>query len=78
MDLHSDLKWIIDTLKEVKDPSLLAAMKNMLQMRSNETSDRITVAKYNKEIDASLIQIEKDETVTHKEVGERIKQWGNK
>lgn len=78
MDLQSDLKWIIDTLKEVKDPSLLAAMKNMLQMRSNETSDRITVAKYNKEIDASLIQIEKDETVTHEEVGERIKQWGNK
>jgi hypothetical protein len=78
MDIQSDLKWIIDSLKEVKDPSLIDAIKNMLQLRNNKTSERINVEKYNKEIDASLIQIQKDEIVTHEEVGERIKQWGNK
>ena len=78
MDIQSDLKWIIDSLKEVKDPSLIDAIKNILQLRNNKTSERINVEKYNKEIDASLIQIQKDEIVTHEELGERIKQWGNK
>ncbi|WP_430909727.1 addiction module protein [Maribacter sp. 2-571] len=33
MDLDADIKWIRKELKEVKDPTLIEAFKNLLQYR---------------------------------------------
>jgi len=76
MDIKADLKWIHQKLDNVKDPTLLKAIKNILKNRKNVTSERIGIEQYNKEIDASIRQIETGKTYTHQEVGERIKQWG--
>ena len=76
MDLQADLKWIHQELDNVKDPTLLAAIKNILKYRKKVSSERISIEQYNKEIDASIAQIERGETYTHEQMGERIKQWG--
>ena len=78
MDIQADLKWILKELKEVKDPTLIEVFKNMLKYRKKVSSERIGIEQYNQEIDSSIAQIEKGETFTHKEMGDRIKQWGKK
>ncbi len=78
MDLQADLKWILEELKEVKDPTLIEVFKNMLKYRKKVSSERISIEQYNKELDTSIAQIEKGETLTHEEMGERIKQWGKR
>lgn len=81
MDLQGDIKWIQNELNDVKDPMLIEAFKNLLKYRrrAKNTSDgRISIEQYNKEIDESIAQIERGEFYTHKEVGERIKQWGKR
>ena len=75
MDMETDLKWIQKELKEVKDPTFIEAIKNMLKYRKKVVSSRISIEEYNKEIDASIAEIEKGNTYTHQEIGERIKQW---
>ena len=52
--------------------------ENMLKYRKKVSSERIGIEQYNQEIDSSIAQIEKGETFTHKEMGDRIKQWGKK
>ncbi len=76
MDLQADLKWIQKELQTVKDPTLLEAIKNILKYRRKVSSERISIEQYNKEIDESIAQIERGETYTHEEMGERIKKWG--
>lgn len=76
MDLQADLQWILNELKEVKDPTLIEAFKNMLKYRKKVTSERISIEQYNKEIDNSIAQIKRGETYTQEEMGERIKKWG--
>ena len=76
MDIKADIKWIQEELKEVKDPTLIEVFKNLLQYRKNVSSERISIEQYNKEIDASIAQIESGKTYTHHQMGERIEQWG--
>lgn len=76
MDLQADLRWIQQELSNVKDPTFIEAIKNMLKYRKKVSSERISVEQYNKEIDASIAQIEKEQTFTHQQMGKRIKQWG--
>ena len=78
MDLNADIKWIRKELKEVKDPTLIEAFKNLLQYRKKVMPERISVEQYNKELDESIAQIERGEFYTHEEVGERIKKWAKK
>lgn len=75
MGLQADLKWIHQELDNVKDPTFIEAIKNMLKYRKKVSTDRISIEQYNAEIDASIAQIERGETYTHQEIGERIKQW---
>ncbi len=77
MDLQADLKWIHRELDKVKDPLFIEAIKNMLKYNKKVTSERISVEQYNQEINVSISQIENEQTYTHQQVGERIKQWGN-
>jgi hypothetical protein len=76
MDLQADLKWIHQELDNVKDPTLIEVFKSMLKYRKKVSSERISIAQYNEEINVSIAQIEKGETYTHQQMGERIKQWG--
>ncbi len=76
MDLQADLKWIHEELDNVKDPTLLEAIKNILKYRKKVSSERISIEQYNKEIDESIAEIERGEFYTHEEVKEHIKQWG--
>lgn len=75
MDLQADLKWIHRELDKVKDPTFIEAIKNMLKYNKKVSSERISIEQYNKEIDASIAQIENGQTYTHQQVGERIKKW---
>lgn len=65
MDTQVDLKWIHQELDNVKDPTLLKAIKNILKNRKNVRSGRIGIEQYNKEIDASIRQMETGKTYTH-------------
>ncbi|MBZ9787727.1 hypothetical protein LB456_09680 [Psychroflexus sp. CAK57W] len=75
MDLQADIKWITEEIQTLKDPELVEAFKQMLRFRNKVSSERISIEQYNKEIEASIAQIDKGETYTHKEVGEHIKKW---
>lgn len=76
MDLQADLEWIHKELDKVKDPVFIEAIKNMLKYNKKVSSERISIELYNREIDASIAQIESGKTYTHQQMGERIKQWG--
>lgn len=78
MNIQTDLDWIHKELETVQDPTLVQAIKNILQYRKSVTSERISIEQYNKEIDASIEQITTGKTYTHQEVGEHIKKWGEK
>lgn len=58
MDIKADIKWIQNELKEVKDPTLIEAFKNLLQYRKNVSSERISIEQYNKEIDEAIARVE--------------------
>jgi len=76
MDLQGDLKWIHQELENVKDPTFIKAIKNMLKYRRKVSAERINVEQYNEEINTSIAQIESGNTYTHQEMKERIRQWG--
>ena len=76
MDLQADLKWIHQELDNVKDPTFIEAIKNMLKYRKNALLERISIEQYNDEIDKSIAQIEKGKTYTSQEMAARIEQWG--
>lgn len=75
MDLQAELKWIHKELDNVKDPTLIEVFKNMLKYRKKVSLGRISIEQYNKEIEASIEQIENGKTFTHQQMGKRIKQW---
>ncbi len=70
MDLQSDLKWIHKELDKVEDPLFIEAIKNMLKYNKKVSSHRIFIEQYNREIEASITQIKKVQTFTHRQ------KWG--
>ena len=42
MDLEADLKWIHQELDNVKDPTFIEAIKNMLKYRKKVSNERTT------------------------------------
>ena len=75
MDIKTELEWIHKELDNVTDPTLLKAIRNILQYRREIISGRISLEEYNKEIDASLAQVRDGKTYTHEEIGKHIKEW---
>lgn len=75
MNIEADIKWIQQELDKVKDPAFIEAIKNMLKYRNKVSTERISIEQFNKEIDASIAQIEKGKTYSHQEMEDRIKQW---
>lgn len=77
MDLQAELKWIQKELQTVKDPTLIEAFKNMLKYRKNviESSGRISIEQYNKEIDEAIEDIENGEFYTQEEARKIASKW---
>lgn len=76
MDIQADINWIHKELDEVKDATLLQAIKNILKYRSKETSSkRISLEQYNKEIDEAVKDIENGEFYTQEEARKIASQW---
>lgn len=63
-------------MDKVKDPTLIEAIKKLLQYRQQFESERIGLDQYNREIEASIAQIKGGKTYTQEEMQERIRQWG--
>ena len=79
MDLQADLKWILKELKDVKDPTFIEAIKNMLKYRKKvSTTERISIEQYNKELDESIADIEAGRVHSHEDVKAMVQQWGRK
>jgi len=76
MDLQADIKWIQKELDEVKDATLLQAIKNILKYRNKETSPkRISIEQYNKEIDEANVRIDNGEFYTQEEAEKIMDKW---
>ncbi len=74
MDLETRKYNFIQKLFNVNEV-VFEQLENVLKKGTKESSERISLDQYNKEIDTSIAQIESGKTYTHQEMGERIKQW---
>jgi predicted transcriptional regulator len=68
---------VLDYIKNKADNKFLRLV-NAMATTYQEDMERISLEQYNKEIDESMAQIEKGQTYTHEEMGERIKKWAKK
>ena len=77
MDLQADIKWISKELKTIKDPTLIEALKSMLKYRINvkQSSERISIKQYNKEIDEANARIDNGEFYTQEEAEKIMDKW---
>jgi len=77
MNLQADIKWISEELKTLKDPILIEAFKSMLKYRKNltQSSKRISIEQYNKEIDEAIERVEKGEFYTLEEAEKIMDKW---
>ena len=74
MDLQADMNWIISELKNVKDPDLIQAFKNMLKDR-NKQYQRANTDQYNSEVKEAEEKISKGEFVTHEQMLKELDRW---
>ncbi|WP_299441258.1 addiction module protein [uncultured Aquimarina sp.] len=50
MDLQADIEWILEELKDVKDPTLIEAFKNMLKYRRKVSESSYEISDEHKNI----------------------------
>ena len=74
MNIETTKLELIQLLLQTKKESILSRIKRIHEEEKSNTSDRISIEQYNKEIDESLAQIEKGEAYTHQEVKSMIRQ----
>lgn len=72
-----DLRQTVLEYVKKADNRFLRLVKAMAE-NYNDDDERISIEHYNKELDESIAQIERGETYTHEEIGERIKKWARK
>lgn len=76
MDIQAEINWIHKELDEVKDATLLHAIKNILKYRSKDTSSkRINLEQYNKELDEAEARVENGKFYTQEEVEKMMEKW---
>lgn len=71
--LKKEFDTYLPLLSERQQEILMDMVKNFLHIDKNEK--RISVAQYNKEIDASVKQIKEGKVVSHSEALKQSKQW---
>lgn len=75
--MATDLRQsVLDYIKNKADSEFLKMVYSLAEEYQKEKC--ISLEQYNKEIDESIAQIEKGETYTHQEVGERISKWSKR
>ncbi len=75
MDMQADLKWIHQELDNVKDPAILEAIKNMLKYREKNSSKRVSLNEYNREIEDAEKDIENGNFYTQEQVEKLVNEW---
>ena len=75
MDIQADIKWIMSELKEVKDPYLVRALKNLLKSRANTEQRGISTDEYNKELQAAELRIASGEFLRHEDMLKAMDKW---
>ena len=91
MDIQTDIQWIRQELKAVKDPDLIEAFKGMLRFRNKNQSTilendtkivaytvdgkPLTLAEYQEELAESEREIERGECLTSDELEKEMATW---
>lgn len=73
MDLEARKYNFIQELLKVEKPSIMDKLEKLL--KKEQAEEYIDIEEYNHSIDQSLADIEQGKVFTHKQVGERLKQW---
>jgi len=68
------LEYYLAQLNEAEKKSLLQMLQTFLTGRK-ETTERISIEQYNKEIDEAEAEYERGEYITHEEMVKQLKQW---
>lgn len=71
--IKKELDTYVPLLSERQQEILLDMVKSFLQIDKKEK--RISIQQYNKELDASVIQIEEGKAISHSDVLEQSKKW---
>lgn len=72
-----DLRQSVLEYVKKADHRFLRLVKAMADNYADD-DERISMERYNKELDESIAQIGKGEIYTHEQVGEHIKKWAKK
>ncbi len=75
MDIQAEIKWIQKELDNVKDETLLEAIKNILKYRKKVSSERISIEQYNKEVNEAIARVENGEYYTQEEAEKIMDKW---
>jgi len=77
MSLQADIKWIQNELNKVEGKTLLDAIKGILKYRINvkQSSERISIEQYNKEVDEANARIDNGEFYTQEEAEKIMDKW---
>mgnify|MGYP001804006229 CR=1 FL=1 len=77
MALQADLKWILNELKDVEDPALIEAFKNMLKYRKKVKSNLLSEEQKREEIlmNEAEADIKAGRTYSIKESRKIIDSW---
>jgi len=74
MDINAEKALLIKEINQVKDISLLKALKYMLHY-GLKNEGRISIEQYNKELEEADAEVDKGEFTTHEEFKKQMKAW---
>ena len=74
MDINIERSLLIKELQLVEDPSLLKALKAVLYY-GLKNEERISIERYNKELDEANLRIESSEFITQEDLEKEASQW---
>lgn len=71
MDIQADINWIVSELKQVKDPHLIEAFKQLLKYRSSDRS----MTELELSLGRSMKDFQSGRVHSHEEVRKRYDKW---
>lgn len=75
MNLQADISWIRSELKNVTDPHLVEAFKQLLTYRKSKSSNRLTKSEFIADIKEAEEQIEKGDYLSIEDFESEAKKW---
>lgn len=74
MDINAERSLLIEEIKQVKDLSLLKAIKYMLHYGLKKEG-KITQEQYNRELDEANARVASGDYIPHEDLEEEASQW---